>query len=51
LRILGKRENVELFVAESGYKGIGMLKRKPFTNIFLDLGMSGMNGVETFERI
>jgi len=51
LRILGERENVELFVAESGYKGIEMLKRKPFNNIFLDLGMPGLNGIETFEKI
>ncbi len=51
LRILGKRDNVNLFVAENGYKGLQMLKSKPFNNIFLDLGMPGINGIETFERI
>ena len=51
LRILGKRDNVKLFLAENGYKGLEMLKREPFTNIFLDLGMPGLNGIETFERI
>jgi CheY-like chemotaxis protein len=51
LRILGKGENVKLFVAENGYKGLEMLKREPFTNIFLDLVMPGMNGIESFERI
>jgi len=51
LRIFQKRPNVELFVAENGYQGLEIIKRRRFNTIFLDLGMSGLNGVETFQRI
>jgi CheY-like chemotaxis protein len=51
LRILGKRDNVKLFLAENGYKGLEILERNPLDTIFLDLGMPGLNGIETFERI
>jgi CheY-like chemotaxis protein len=51
LRILGKKENVNLFLAENGYKGLEILERNPLDAIFLDLGMPGLNGIETFEKI
>jgi DNA-binding NtrC family response regulator len=51
LRVLQKRENVKVFVAENGYEGIEILKRNPLHTIFLDLGLPDINGIETFEKI
>jgi len=51
LRVLQKRENVKVFVAENGYEGIEILKRNPLHTIFLDLGLPDINGIETFKKI
>ena len=51
LRVLQKRENVKVFVAENGYEGIEILKRNPLHTIFLDLGLPDINGIEAFEKI
>ncbi len=51
LRVLQKRENVKVFVAENGNEGIEILKRNPLHTIFLDLGLPEINGIETFEKI
>jgi two-component system response regulator HydG len=46
-----KRKGYQVTVADSGFDAIGMVKKKSYDMIFMDVKMPGMDGVETFERI
>ena len=41
----------EVYVAESGEKGIGMEQNTKYDLVFLDLKMPGLNGVETLQEL
>ena len=41
-------EGYDVVVAENGYRAIELAKETPFSLIFMDLKMPGLNGVETY---
>ncbi|MBR3622368.1 MAG: response regulator [Selenomonadaceae bacterium] len=49
--ILEKKLRCEVITAESGVKGLEMLKREPVNVLLLDIDMPLMDGFETLRRI
>lgn len=46
-----KKTGYVVDTVESGEKGVELHKSKKYNLIFLDLKMSGMNGIQTFQKI
>ncbi len=46
-----KKQGYDAKTAENGYKAIEEVKKMPFDIIFMDIKMSGLNGVEAFKII
>lgn len=44
-------EGYNVVLAENGYEAIQKIKKIPFSIIFMDIKMPGINGVKTFEEI
>ena len=51
LSLVLDRKGYDVTVAHSGPEAIGNVEEQPFTMIFMDIKMPGMNGVEAFEEI